>query len=199
MSKKQDILDAALRLSVQAGFEATATALIAKEAGVATGTLFHHFENKEALINELYLVIKRDITTTLVRSLEGTDDLRERGERLFVAFIDWARDNPERFRFNSIFCHSPAITKRSRRLVVEEVTSEVTRVFLEEGYAKGLLRDLPLPMHYAFSSTLMVESARYFLEHPEARKDRALVGRTFESFWHALTVPDTGATQGAPR
>ncbi|MCK5033837.1 MAG: helix-turn-helix transcriptional regulator, partial [Calditrichia bacterium] len=51
--KREAILKATLNLLVERGFHDTPTSLIAKEAGVATGTLFHHFKNKEELINAL--------------------------------------------------------------------------------------------------------------------------------------------------
>ena len=47
--KKQAILHSALQLFVNKGFNATSTASIAKAAGVATGTLFHHFPTKNLL------------------------------------------------------------------------------------------------------------------------------------------------------
>jgi AcrR family transcriptional regulator len=49
--KKQQIMNAALKLFVENGFHGTSTAEIAKTAGVATGTLFHHFKTKQELIN----------------------------------------------------------------------------------------------------------------------------------------------------
>ena len=51
--KRDKILQAALELFAEQGFRGTSTAQIAKHAGVATGTLFHHFESKEALYLEL--------------------------------------------------------------------------------------------------------------------------------------------------
>jgi AcrR family transcriptional regulator len=42
MDKQQEILSAALQLFVANGFHGTATSKIAKEAGVANGTLFHY-------------------------------------------------------------------------------------------------------------------------------------------------------------
>ncbi|MEZ4579078.1 MAG: helix-turn-helix domain-containing protein [Desulfobacterales bacterium] len=55
MSKKKKYLKPALLLFVENGIDKTPTSKIASEAGVATGTLFHHFKNKEDLVNSLYL------------------------------------------------------------------------------------------------------------------------------------------------
>ena len=48
--KRRQILDAALALCAEDGLQGAATARIARAAGVANGTLFHHFPSKELLI-----------------------------------------------------------------------------------------------------------------------------------------------------
>ncbi|MBW2185312.1 MAG: helix-turn-helix transcriptional regulator, partial [Deltaproteobacteria bacterium] len=42
IEKRKQILGSALELFAEQGFRGTSTAEIAKHAGVATGTLFHH-------------------------------------------------------------------------------------------------------------------------------------------------------------
>ncbi len=58
MSKREQIFEAAVQLFTEKGFEKTPTSAISKVAGVATGTLFHHFKTKEDLINALYFTMK---------------------------------------------------------------------------------------------------------------------------------------------
>ena len=57
MTKREKILQTAMNLFIDKGIQSTSTALIAKEAGVATGTLFHHFKTKEELVHALYNLI----------------------------------------------------------------------------------------------------------------------------------------------
>ena len=64
-SKRTLILDAALALFTINGFHGTTPAAIAREAKVATGTLFHHFATKEALIEALYLEVKKEFAQVL--------------------------------------------------------------------------------------------------------------------------------------
>ena len=51
MKRKQLIAQAALQLFADRGFEATSTALIAKEAQVSEALIFKHFGNKEQLLD----------------------------------------------------------------------------------------------------------------------------------------------------
>jgi AcrR family transcriptional regulator len=47
---RERLLDAARRLFTSQGFDATTTRQIARQAGIAAGTLFNYFSNKEAMV-----------------------------------------------------------------------------------------------------------------------------------------------------
>jgi AcrR family transcriptional regulator len=51
--KKELILDTALKLFAQEGFDTTPTSKIAREAGVSEGLIFRHFGNKEGLMDSV--------------------------------------------------------------------------------------------------------------------------------------------------
>ena len=53
MSKKQDILDAALRLFTENGVRATSTKSVATEAGISEALIFKHFGTKDNLLEEI--------------------------------------------------------------------------------------------------------------------------------------------------
>src|SRR5438094_5711043 len=50
---RQRILDAARRMFVQRGYEATTMRAIAAKIGYTPTAIYHHFEDKEALVAEL--------------------------------------------------------------------------------------------------------------------------------------------------
>ncbi|MFW6334422.1 MAG: TetR/AcrR family transcriptional regulator [Desulfosalsimonas sp.] len=54
MDKKTTIIETATRLFAHKGFSGTSTAEIAEKAGVAQGTLFYHFKNKQGIIREIF-------------------------------------------------------------------------------------------------------------------------------------------------
>lgn len=70
--KRQAVLDTALHLFVEQGFHSTSTASIAKHAGVATGTLFHHFSSKSALMDELFLSIKQEFANDIMMNISSS-------------------------------------------------------------------------------------------------------------------------------
>lgn len=105
MNKQQELLSTALRLFTEAGFHGTPTSRIAKEAGVANGTLFHYYPTKEALILALYklLRIRRNDFLGSGRGKEPEEDLK----LYYFKTLDWAAQHPEEFRFLQMFKHSP--------------------------------------------------------------------------------------------
>ncbi len=53
LNSKQRIIDAAVKLISEKGYHGASTDLIAKEAGVSQGLIFHYFKNKEGLFFSL--------------------------------------------------------------------------------------------------------------------------------------------------
>ena len=63
--KRTAILEAATEVVAMLGLSAP-TAKIAKGAGVAEGTLFTYFANKDELLNRLYLELKMDLRDAMM-------------------------------------------------------------------------------------------------------------------------------------
>lgn len=61
-TKKEVILETALRLFAERGYEATPASLIAREAGVSEGLIFKHYLNKVNLLEEVVKAGYRRIT-----------------------------------------------------------------------------------------------------------------------------------------
>ncbi|MBN2467138.1 MAG: TetR/AcrR family transcriptional regulator [Deltaproteobacteria bacterium] len=77
MDRKKAILDAAAALFAERGFAATPTAEIARRAGVAEGTIFHHFKNKDELlfniVIDLFDAFIEGIKTAIATPRNGLD------------------------------------------------------------------------------------------------------------------------------
>lgn len=85
---KGKILETAARLFHEQGYAATGVATILREAGVNSGSLYHFFRNKEALlvgVLEWYEAMLRPLVMAPVEATEG-----DPVERIF-ALLDWYR------------------------------------------------------------------------------------------------------------
>ena len=74
MSKRNAILATATRLFSRNGFQGTAMAELSTLTGAATGTIFHHFKNKE----DLFLHVLQNVRESLLDQFDRHQDtLRE--------------------------------------------------------------------------------------------------------------------------
>jgi AcrR family transcriptional regulator len=64
-NQKQHILETALKLFAEHGYNATPISLIAKTAKVSQGLLYNFFEGKEALLQEIILLGFQDIQASM--------------------------------------------------------------------------------------------------------------------------------------
>lgn len=91
-SRREELVEAALRLFLRDGFHATGIAAVLVEADVSKMTLYHHFQSKEDLILaalDLRDRRFRDWLFTRMRALGGTP--RAQVLALFDALGEWFR------------------------------------------------------------------------------------------------------------
>jgi TetR/AcrR family fatty acid metabolism transcriptional regulator len=75
--KSELILDAALKVIAEYGFHGSRISLIAKEAGVADGTIYLYFKNKEDILVSLFQERLGNLVTRVENSIEPTDTAAE--------------------------------------------------------------------------------------------------------------------------
>lgn len=110
--KKADLLTAACVVLVRDGSEAS-TASIAKEASVATGTLFTYFPTKAALYNELYLSLKQEMVAATTKSFTDDLDDRDKLRSLWTAWMNWAMTHETRQRALDILRTNELLTEQT--------------------------------------------------------------------------------------
>lgn len=91
------ILDAAEEVAAERGLEATSIAAIAERAGVAVGTLYNYFPDREALLGSLFKVRRTAILPRIeaaaeqARELPFEQRLRSYLEGVLAVFEDYRR------------------------------------------------------------------------------------------------------------
>lgn len=93
--KKQALLEAATQAIAQSGIAAS-TAVIARNAGVAEGTLFRYFATKDELINTLYLHLKQDLCQSMIMELDRSiTDAKMMTRFIWNSYISWGLNHPD--------------------------------------------------------------------------------------------------------
>ncbi|PZR16869.1 MAG: TetR family transcriptional regulator [Flavobacterium psychrophilum] len=105
--KRKDLLAAALRLFAENGFHGTPTSKIAKEAGVANGTLFHYYKTKEDLIVSLYIDIKTRMSEYIETNAEKEKSIKKNFRNQYMQVMLWSMDHGDEFNFIQQFHTSP--------------------------------------------------------------------------------------------
>lgn len=150
--KKKMILEVMLRLISEQGIHATPMSQIAKEAGVAAGTIYHYFPSKEALLNDLYLEVKRDLGLVLSGGLAAELPVKDKFWKMWKELFTYYTQNKLMFHFSSQMGHSPMISAGVRaegKLFYQPIIN-----FFEQGVASGAFRrmDANLMAELVYSS-----------------------------------------------
>lgn len=94
---KQKIFDAATRIVGRYGYAEASVARITEQAGVAQGTFYNHFDNRQALLDQLLPKIGQDMVR-FIRERTGTAHAARQEIERFGAFFDFIREVPEFLR-----------------------------------------------------------------------------------------------------
>ncbi len=87
------ILEAALTLFREQGFDGTTMRDIARRAQVATGAAYYYYPSKEALVMDFYRRSSAAMETEIAAALAGVDGLEERLRTLIQVKLDHFRPN----------------------------------------------------------------------------------------------------------
>ena len=148
MGRREAILKAAKELFAQRGFYATTTAELAKRAGVAEGTIFHHFTSKHGIfmhlleeMREMYISGSRDRAGKAATGLEAIEEL--------VRFhFDFCRKNSNDVMMLIRDFPSRLLEEQPpfRELIAKGIKESTVLVeeCLERGIQDGTIRDISL-------------------------------------------------------
>src|ERR1700691_6252763 len=111
--KRTAILEATAEVVAMLGVSAP-TAKIAKSAGVAEGTLFTYFANKDELLNRLYLELKIDLRNAMMTGYPAGKSLFDRSHHVWNRYIGWGSTHPLKRRAVRQLAVSDRITEESK-------------------------------------------------------------------------------------
>lgn len=157
--KREAILAAALRLIARLGLHATPMSAVAREAGVAAGTLYLYFPSKEAMINALYLELVEDRNRAIGASAEPPDvlprDARAALWEGWYALARWHLDRPDASRVLQQCQASAILTDQTRD--AERRVNAAGLAHFDAGVAHGVLRAMSVQVFYAlFAGPIVV-------------------------------------------
>ena len=167
--RRQAILAIAAEIFARKGFATTTVREIADEAGILSGSLYHHFDSKETMVDEVLSGFLHDMVQGYEHIVESVDDPLEALEELV------------RFAFRALLPHRAALKvaqNESHRLQqfdrfaylgagyarVEELWTSVLRRGIESGVFRD---DLDTKLVYLFMRDAIWVTVRWY--QPDGR------------------------------
>lgn len=182
--KLQAICDAAIELITANGFADTSMSKIAKAAQVSPATIYVYFENKETLLNEIYLLVKQEMCAELLRGVKSDLSVAEAFKITWDNFYKYAMKNPVRFAFTEQFANSPLVGG-----ICKERSMEFFKPLLdlfERGKDEKVFKDIPLEIFIAFTFSPLTGLIKEHFSGEIVLNKKALA-TTFEIAWDAVT------------
>ena len=176
-------MQTARELFAKNGFYGTATARIAKEAGVSNGILFHYFPTKEDLIKAMYVDLKDRLFKYSVEQIYKGATLKESIYTLWLAAVEWNLENPDDFLFMQQYENSPYQNEeieKAHRYV--QLSIELS----EKGIKEGVFKSLPALLHFRIMSGMVETAVRFLQNNPELLNDVEFRNSLFEMSWDAI-------------
>jgi AcrR family transcriptional regulator len=102
------ILDAALQLFRENGFDRTGMRDVAERAGMSLGAAYHYFGSKDAIVFAYYEDVQREHERRVLAALPGTTDLEARLRVAFQAKLDIVADDRPLLRALLRYAADPA-------------------------------------------------------------------------------------------
>ncbi len=180
--KRSAILDAATRVIVTQGLSAP-TAGIAKEAGVANGSLFTYFETKADLFNQLYLELKAEMASAAMKNFPEKATLRDQIFHVWRNWMEFAVSFPEKRRALAQLGVSDEITPATR--IAAHKTMRGLADLLEQLRNNGPLRNVSMAFAGAIMNSLAEATMDFMIQDKANARKHCKVG--FEAFWRAMT------------
>lgn len=185
IDKKSALLNATLTLVNNRGFHNAPMSKIAKLAGVAPATIYLYFENKQDLINSLYLEVKASFSRCAFEGYEEGLPVKKGFEIIWYNIANYKLHQINEAKFLSQCDNTPMIDDA----ISEEGLKHLQPLLdlWERGKEEGIVKPLSNYILYAYSiyplSFLLAIQEKNFYSLNETVK-----AKTFQSAWDAIKV-----------
>lgn len=187
-ARRAALLDAALKLFVAGGVQGTSTAEIARQAGVAAGTLFLYFPTKQSLVDTLILEIGRAQAENIKAHLSPELPAREYFRQIWASSVGWFAAHPAEYacarQLREAGAVSPSVIEESNRFFDFYYTA------IQKGLAEGCLKPAPLELIGSFLYHGIAAVTELVTTLPDAAQSESYIQAGFEIFWDGIRLSE---------
>lgn len=110
--KEKNIKEAVIKLILEEGFHGTSISKIAKAAGVSPATVYIYYENKEVMLQDIYLEYSEEIFDYVLSKLNNVIEGQQIIEILIREYYSYIKEHGEIFHFVDQFSNCPALASQ---------------------------------------------------------------------------------------
>ena len=195
--RKREILEAALACFAEQGLAATSIEHVRIRSAASTGSIYHHFRDKDGLAAAVYRHVLADYHADLLSKLDTLRTGRELIEGIVEHLVTWVSSHREAARFLVEMRHADAVRGFDdgiRKDTVDLFTAVGTR--LQRHAAAGEIHALPTRLYVAIlAGPAMAAIGRWVRDGMTADLD-ADAKALAQAAWRALRAEHL---QEAPR
>ncbi|RFS16075.1 TetR/AcrR family transcriptional regulator [Emticicia sp. C21] len=135
------ILESALKMIARIGLAGLKMSDLAKEAHLATGTLYIYFRDKEELIRKLYLYLLRKSSANVIQGILTNEPLKKRVNKICYNFLIYNLEGPEYGAFFEQYYRSPFFHETESVLAEETAVMQPFYELIIEGQRQGIIKE----------------------------------------------------------
>jgi AcrR family transcriptional regulator len=142
---KQEILDHALALFMNKGYEGASMSDIAQATGIKKASLYAHYSGKEEIFSAVFtgVVAEYRETIALLTQKRTDESALTRLERMFRAFLRYCHNNARMYFWDRYFYFPPTFIAERMERETKQTQGEFQQAIqsaISEGIARGEIR-----------------------------------------------------------
>ena len=163
-SRREQLLAIAARLFAEKGFKNTTVRDIADAAGILSGSLYHHFDSKESMVDEILSTFQAALFGEYDEILASGEDARTKLERAVRVSFEAIDQHPHEVAIYQNEADYLGTFDRFGYLADRNTQSrQVWVTLIEEGVRTRVLRsDLDVTLTYRFISDTVWVAVRWY-------------------------------------
>ncbi len=184
-NKREALVRATIKLVNNNGFHAAPMSKIAKMAGISPGTIYLYFENKQNLINQVYIEVKASFSDFAFMDYEEHFSVEKGFEKIWKNIAVFKLKEVEEALFLSQCDNTPMVDEPSRKEGLKHL-QPLLDLWIR-GQNEGIIKKVSPYMLYAFSiypiSFLMNMQQRELYELSSTHVDEA-----YNMAWNSIKI-----------
>ncbi|GMM89637.1 TetR family transcriptional regulator [Vibrio fortis] len=182
--KRLQILSAAETVIAAEGFQGLSMQKLAKEAGVAAGTIYRYFDDKEHLIEEVRIQVTQRIAEAVQFGVDDSAPIKQRYRTMWLNIWNLAGTNLAAIKNRVQYDSLPVTNSKTFRELERKMFAQVELLF-NEGKEQGLFKPLDNEVLSGLSLAASVSLARKHSLGFYQLDDEALEA-AIEASWDAI-------------